>query len=47
MSLEKSVTGFWGGSVVKKPPADSRGAGDAGLIAGLEGSPGVENGNPL
>ena len=29
--------------MVKKPPADSRGAGDAGLITGLEGSPGVGN----
>ena len=35
---------FCGGSVVKNLPAD---AGDTGLIPGLGGSPGEENGNPL
>ena len=35
---------FPDGSVVKNPPAN---AGDAGLIPGLERSPGGENGNPL
>ena len=33
-----------GGSVVKNPPAN---AGNAGLIPGLERSPGEGNGNPL
>ena len=36
--------GFPGGSVVKNLPAN---AGDAGLIPGLERSPGERNGNPL
>ena len=36
--------GFPGVSVVKNPPAS---VGDAGLIPGSEGSPGVGNGNPL
>ena len=35
---------FPGGSAVKNPPANT---GDAGLIYGLEGSPGVGNGIPL
>ena len=38
------VTGFPGGSVVKKLLA---GTGDAGLIPGLGRSPGEGNGNPL
>ena len=36
--------GFPGGSVVKNLPGNS---GDIGLIPGLGGSPGKENGNPL
>ena len=36
--------GFPGGSVVKNPPAK---AGDAGLISGLERTPGGRSGNPL
>ena len=36
--------GFPGGTVVKNLPAN---AGDVGLIAGLEKSPGAGNGNPL
>ena len=36
--------GFFGGSVVKEPPAN---AGDTGSIPKLGGSPGVGNGNPL
>ena len=38
--------GFPGGSVVKKPPANAGGAGDAGLMPGLGRSPGEANGNP-
>ena len=36
--------GFYGGSVVKNPPAN---AGDVGLIPGSGRSPGEGNGNPL
>ena len=39
--------GFPGGLAVKNPPADAGDARDAGLIPGLERSPGVGNGNPL
>ena len=38
------MLGFPGGSVVKNPLANT---GDAGLIFGLERSPGVGNDNPL
>ena len=38
------IMGFPGGSVVKNLPGNS---GDIGLIPGLGGSPGKENGNPL
>ena len=37
-------TGFPGGSVAKNSPANT---GDAGLIPGLERSPGEGNGTPL
>ena len=33
--------------MVKNPPANARGAGNAGLIPGLGRSPGRGNGNPL
>ena len=39
--------GFPGGSVVKNPPANAEDAEDAGLIPGLERSPGGGNDNPL
>ena len=39
--------GFPGDSVVKNPPANAGDTGDAGLIPGLERSPGVGNGNRL
>ena len=39
--------GFPGGSVVKNLPANSRDAGDKGLIPGLGRSPGEGNGNQL
>ena len=42
--INKQVTGFPGGSVVKNPPANAR---DASLIPGWKRSPGEENGNPL
>ena len=38
---------FPGGSVVKNPPVNAGDAGEVGLIHGLGGSPGGENGNPL
>ena len=38
------IMGFPGGSIVKNLPGNS---GDIGLIPGLGGSPGKENGNPL
>ena len=38
---------FPGGSVVKNPPVNAGDAGEVGLIPGLGGSPGGENGNPL
>ena len=37
--------GFPGGVVVKKPPDNTRGAGDMGFIPGSRRSPGVGNGN--
>ena len=41
-------SGFPGGfPVMKNPPANARASGDAGLIPGLERSPGGGNGNPL
>ena len=33
--------------IVKNPPANTRDTGDAGLIPGLERSPGEGHGNPL
>ena len=42
--LNKTVTGFPGGSVVKNPPPN---AGDTSLIPGSGRSPGEGNGNPL
>ena len=42
-----SFKGFPGGAVVKNPPANAGDTGDAGLIPGLERSPGVGNGNRL
>ena len=39
--------GFQGGSVVKNPPANVGGAGNASLIFELGRSPGGGNGNPL
>ena len=44
VAYDQNKLGFPGGSVIKNPPAN---AGDAGLIPGLERSPGVGNGNPL
>ena len=38
---------FPGGSVVKNPPVNAGDAREVGLIPGLGGSPGGENGNPL
>ena len=38
---------FPGGTVVKNPSANAGDSGDAGLIPGLGGSSGGENGNPL
>ena len=35
------------GSVIQNLPANARDTRDAGLIPGLGGSPGIENGNPL
>ena len=43
----RSVPSFPGGSVVKSSPARAGDARDAGLIPGLERSPGGGNGNPL
>ena len=43
-SVYNQCKGFFGGSVVKKPPAN---AGDKDLIPGSERSPGEGNGNPL
>ena len=39
--------GFPGGSVVRNPPANTRGARDEGSIPVSGRSPGVGNGNPL
>ena len=39
--------GFPSGSVVKEPACNAGDTGDAGLILGLERSPGGGNGNPL
>ena len=44
LNYSEDTTGFPGGLVVKNPPAN---AGDAGLIPGLERSPGEGNGNLL
>ena len=38
---------FPGGTVVKNPPDNARGAGDLGSIPGSGRSPGEGNGNPL
>ena len=38
---------FPGGPVVKNPPANAGDSRDVGSSPGLEGSPGVRNGNPL
>ena len=43
----KEWEGFPGGSVVKNLPANAGGAGDAGSISGLGGSPRGGNGNSL
>ena len=40
----KSFSDFPGGSLIKEPPASAR---DAGLIPGMERSPGGRHGNPL
>ena len=42
-----SNLGSPGGSVVKNPPQNARGAGDSGLTPGLGRFPGGEHGNPL
>ena len=39
--------GFLSGAVVKNSPANSRNAGDVGLIPGLGRSSGIGNGKPL
>ena len=44
LNKNKKASGFPGGSVVKKPPAN---AGDAGPVPGSGGSSGGGNGNPL
>ena len=44
LSLSRS---FFGGSVVKNPPASAGAAGDTGFISGSGRSPGGGHGNPL
>ena len=41
------LQGFSGGSLVKNPPPNARGAGDTGSTPGSGRSPGGGNGNPL
>ena len=45
--IDIPVSCFPGAPVVKNPPASTRDVRDAGLIPGLERSPGLGNGNPL
>ena len=46
-TLQASVLGFQGDTVVKNPPANAGDARDLGLIPGLGRSPGIGNSNWL
>ena len=47
VSRSSKVSSFLGGTVVKKPHANARAAGDVGSIPGSGISPGEGHGNPL